>query len=433
MPSIPGERSGPGEAVARESLPRTLVVGGPPFNPNVGAGVTLTGLFGGWPRDALADAYEGLDPPDSPICDRFHPLSRTDALPSNKWLRQLSLVRQVLNRDADANVLFGRVGRRLDRFVSDFAPEAMFMELSSLSSIDIVLELARRYRIPFAVHVPDDWTPTWPRYAYRAPWMRPAVEVLNRRLQYRVPALMREASVHLAISDSLAGALSARHGRPFGVAYNAVDPTDWPDRPPREVPAGDAVRIVYSGSVFSYGQSQSLADTAEAVRRLAARGIPVRLDVYTQHHADLEVRALLRPGAHVALLPLVPREALGDNLRAADVLLLPVNFDETTLRFIRYSMPGKMAEYLMAGRALLAYGPPEVEQIRFARDHECAFIVDRPSSAALEEAIAALVGDPPLRADLGARARATGLEVFDLRRVRADFERRMVQMVRAGA
>jgi len=409
-----------------------LLVGGPPFNMNVGAGVTLTGLFGGWPRTHLASAYEGDVRYDTAICDRFYSLNRFPGASGNKWVRQLQLLSRLALRRADTSVFVGRVSRGLTEFVEDFRPEALFIELSSLSAIDVVIELSRRYRLPIAVHVPDDWMPTWPRYEYRSLAYRPAVEFLNWRLQRRVNALMREASAHLAISQSLADTLAARHGRPFHVAYNAADPPRWPDVAPRDVPPGEPLRIVYSGSIFSYGQTQSLVETAHAVARLAASGLPVRLDIYSQHHDDAAIRAAIQPGPAVGLYPLVPREELGDNLRAADVLLLPTNFDQTTVDFIRHSMPGKMAEYLMAGRAVLAYGPVEVEQVRFVREHECAVVVTEHRVAALEEAIRSLVEDASLRARLARRARAVGLEVFDLRRVRADFEQVITAMVRGA-
>jgi len=409
------------------------VVGGPPFNSLVGAGVTLTGLFGGWPRDRVADAYEGDATPDTAICDRFHSLNRFPDAASNKWKRQAQILSRVARRQADASAFFGRVSRPLDAFVQEFRPDAIFMELASLAAIDVVLELSRRYRIPYAVHVPDDWMPTWPRYQYANPALRPAVEFMNWRLQRRLRPLMRGASATLAISDSLADTLSARYRRPFTVAYNAADPAAWPEVPPREVPAGEPVRLVYSGSVFSYGQSESLFQIARSVARLAAEGVPVRLDIYTQHHADTEVRAAIPVGPAVALHPLVPRAELGDNLRAADVLLLPTNFDPASIAFIRHSMPGKMAEYLMAGRALLAYGPPEVEQVRFVQEHGCALVVDHHGAPDLDAAIRRLATDAALRGDLAARARRAGLEVFDLNRVRADFERTMTAMVRRPA
>lgn len=419
--------------VPREDLPRVLVVGGPPFNSLVGAGVTLTGLFGGWPRDALANAYEGDAIPETAICDRFHALSRFPGASKNKWVRQGQILSRLARRESDASAFFGRVSHDLDAFVRELRPEAMFMELSSLAAVDIVIELSRRFRIPYAVHVPDDWMPTWPRYHYRNPTHRPAVEFMNWRLQRRLVPLMRGASATLAISDSLARTLSARYGRSFSVAYNAADPAAWLAVPPREVPDGEPVRLVYSGSVFSYGQSESLFEIARSVARLAAEGVPVRLDVYTQHHGDAEVRSAMPVGLAVALHPLVPREELGDNLRAADVLLLPTNFDPMSVQFIRHSMPGKMAEYLMAGRALLAYGPPEVEQVRFVQERGCALVVDHHGAPDLDVAIRRLATDAPLRVDLAARARRAGLEVFDLNRVRADFERTMTAMVRRPA
>jgi len=400
-------------------LPRVLVVGGPPFNSRVGAGVTLTGLFGGWPRERLADLFEDDLEPEHTICDRFYSL-RPPGLRGSRVVRQLRLLAMLAMGRVDMTVYGGRPTRRLREWVDAFAPDIVFLELSSLAGLDIALALARERRVRLVVHVPDDWMPNWPGNVLRNPAYAPVTRLINRRLQRRLVDLFGATSMCLAISDSLGAALSARYRQPFRTAYNCVDPAEWPDVPP--APHEGPTRFVYSGSVFAYGQSDSLFEIAEAVAALAAEGVPALLEVYTQHHTDPAVRGRFPASPAVRLHDLVPRAALGDNLRAADVLLLPTNFDANSTQFLRYSMPGKMAEYLMSGRAVFAYGPPEVEQVSYLAARDCAELLTTHDPGALRDRIRRLATDEAHRLDLGRRARAAGLRDFDLNAMRARFE-----------
>lgn len=399
---------------AAGDLPRVLVIGSEPFNPYVGAGVTLSGFFGAWPKDRLADVYEGLADPDLEFCRHYYSLHLKPPFPANRALRQLLLAWRMFRGLADMTVYGGMPSPALRRFVEEFRPDVMFLELSSLATMDLTLSLSRRYGIPFIVHVPDDWMPRWPMNVISQPLYGPATWLINRRLLARLPMLMRRATVRLAISQSLADALAERYGVPFGVAYNCVPPTAWADTPVPERAFGEPIRVVYSGSIFPYGQSESLAEVADAVRALHDDGAPICLDIYTQAAADPALRARYASDPAVRVLPLLPREQFKQNLLDADVLLLPTNFDPTTIAFLRYSMPGKMAEYLMAGRPVLAYGPPEVEQVRYLQARGCGIVVAEHSPTSLCEALRRLATDAELRRDLGARARAAGEVDFDL-------------------
>jgi glycosyltransferase involved in cell wall biosynthesis len=109
-------------------------------------------------------------------------------------------------------------------------------------------------------------------------------------------------------------------------------------------------------------------------------------------------------------------------VQAADLLVLPVNFDRASRRFIQYSMPAKIAAYLASGTPLLVYGPADVPPVCYAREHGVAVIVDVQSPRVLAQAIAKVLGDEQLRARLTARAVTLARERHDIGSVLSRFE-----------
>jgi glycosyltransferase involved in cell wall biosynthesis len=108
-------------------------------------------------------------------------------------------------------------------------------------------------------------------------------------------------------------------------------------------------------------------------------------------------------------------------ISAADALLLPVNFDDTSVDFIRYSMPTKVPAYLNSGTPVLAYGSPETAQIRYAADAGWGRVVTERSLALLKDALKQIVCDKALRGTLSAAARQAAAN-HDARVVRSDFQ-----------
>lgn len=414
-------------------FPRILVIGPNVFNERVGAGITLTGLFGGWPLERLAQVHSDNQLPNQQICRRYYRLNRWEATPMSTLHRQLVRVPHFLSGNGEEAPIFigGRLTPRLLNWLEQFQPEAVFSQLGGLAMAQITLAIVRRYRIPLAVHISDDWVPGWPANVLGRD-VFPVTHLANLRMRRVFVRLLGEAHLRLSIAESMSQEYRARYGLEFTPFYNAVDPADWPERLPAPFLPGQPVRLVYSGSVFRYAQFGALCDLRDAVLRLNAEGLRVRLEIFTQHWREESQRAALERPPHVQLFDLVPRERLQQNLSSADMLVLPVAFDSTSISFIRYSMPGKMAEYLMSGTPVLAYGPVEVAQIEFASEHGCAEVVSQRNQALLVGAIRGLTVDHASRVRLSQRARAVAMEHFNLPVQRARFQSLMSAMVERG-
>ena len=97
-------------------------------------------------------------------------------------------------------------------------------------------------------------------------------------------------------------------------------------------------------------------------------------------------------------------------LQAADVLFLPFAFDNPYPMVIRTASPGKIAEYLAAGRPILVHAPPYAYINHYAKTDGFGLVVDKSDPQILREAVSRLREDENLRSQLGRNAYAASLK-----------------------
>lgn len=70
-----------------------------------------------------------------------------------------------------------------------------------------------------------------------------------------------------------------------------------------------------------------------------------------------------------------PINAMG--MTKADLLVIPLDFDEMSIRFARYSMPGKTSEYMASGTPILVYAPERTALSMYAKREKWGYSVNR--------------------------------------------------------
>jgi glycosyltransferase involved in cell wall biosynthesis len=213
-------------------------------------------------------------------------------------------------------------------------------------------------------------------------------------------ATLRRADRVVAVTQALAERLVAQ-----GVARERIE-VHWNGLEPealRAPPDGAALRerlhldgrlaVGFVGFVRDWNRLERafpfLARHPEAVLLLIGDG-PDR--------ARLEAEAArLRVAERLRFLGTLARGELLAHVAAFDVAILP----EAT----EYASPLKLLDYLAAGRAVVA--PDRANLREVLADGENALLFDPARAGAFDEALERLAASPPLRAQLGARGRAT--------------------------
>ncbi len=439
--------SGPRSSPVPTDFPRVLVIATVSFNWEAGGGVTMCNLFKGWPTNRIAQIYTyGVRNKDMSVCRTYYrlpPVDRQFEITEGRALFGRGPVARVLRRSRAHRLL--RLEHRYQEaiaFARQFKPDVAYVRpLDKPSSYWwFGHDLCTLLGIPYVTHIMDDWPA---RYADEAkagtnadipPGLRGRLK--SRRMASAVQRTIDGAATNIAISPEMASAFGERYGRPFEAFHNTLDIRRWSSlRQPRPTGRAGIDRpfvIRYVGGLMEDKELRSLQEIAAAARRLHDAGRSIRFEIHCgpawndavdQHLTDVPVTGR---GAFLK------QDELPAVLSTADLLVLPINFDERSRKYVGYSMQTKGPEYMAAGAPILVYGPPSNPNVRYARDAGWAFVIDHhdPTGAAIAETIERLVRDPVQGERIAERAERIAAANHDASVVRNRFQRVIMDAAR---
>jgi glycosyltransferase involved in cell wall biosynthesis len=420
-------------------FPRVLFITPVAFNPFSGGGATFASLFQGWPKDRLATIHNDRAPSPRDVCEKYFVLSPSelDFIPPFSALRRRggkaaqphddkipsppASSRPRWHDGARQLVLGDSIPERalltkpLERWIADFNPQLIYTILGSNGMMSLIEQVRERFNLPLVVHIMDDWASAAHRTGLFAPIERPRMKSWLRHF-------FSVATECLGISPAMCEAYAKRYGRTFTPFQYALDRERWGAITKHDLRTATPPELLYVGSIFRNAQLDSLIDCARAVAEINNEHFPMRLRIVTSAANCKQYGPLLTLHPNIAVeISASDDDAFFQEISAADALLLPVNFDGTSVDFIRYSMPTKVPAYLNSGTPVLAYGSPETAQIRYAADAGWGRVVPERSLALLKDALKQIVSDKALRGTLSAAARQAAAN-HDARVVRAAFQ-----------
>lgn len=174
-------------------LPRVLIFG-QPFNNMHGGGITLSNLFKGWDVDKIAVVATGhvMYGVTTDICTNYYQLGQNEfkwKFPFNKIQRKiqsgpLSFVNIAEQKTTNNKSIFRhvvvnrffypilkwlglfhslpkiRMSPGLNKWLTDFDPELLYMQVSTRDTILFAKELKGYLKVPSVIHIMDDWPST---------------------------------------------------------------------------------------------------------------------------------------------------------------------------------------------------------------------------------------------------------------------------------
>jgi glycosyltransferase involved in cell wall biosynthesis len=296
-----------------------------------------------------------------------------------------------------------RRARAILRVIEAERCDALVACSGDLIDIPAAWQAAQQARVPFIPYLFDDYYEQW-----TVPWQR-------RFAQKVFPPIVQGSAGVIVPNEFLARSYLDRFGVQSVVVPNPI--TEAPARnEPTEPAARRPLRIVYTGAIYE-AHFDSFLHLQDAVRQSPAGAF--ELHVYTA--MDRRFLAQHGIGAPAFLHAAVNAEQARHVQSEADLLFLPLAFHSPFPDVIRTSAPGKMGELLASGRPVLVHAPRDSFVSSYCRDHACAIVVDEPSPAALQQALAGLLHDPAATAHMVQAARKRALTDFSLEIARARF------------
>lgn len=353
------------------SHPRLLMIAGTPVGHNSATGRLKETLIAGWPSDAFLQLWhhDGTD-------QALHAFRLGDDVVESRS-RQLDISQAV-------------------KIADDFAPDAVYVNpVASMLQLEFVETLLKRKSVPIVVHMMDDW-PERLRLADPAGFAN--LDPLLRRV-------IRRATTCLSICDSMSRAYGNRYGREWLPLANGVDISRFPAQTPRCNFSKEAPFVVrYMGALADDMTFASVSDIAHAVASLQSRH-PLRFEIHTMEWCRAKAERAFSDLPGVVVHGLVESQDYERTLCQADALVIAYNFDETSVRYTRYSLANKMPECLASGTPIIAYGPEEVATIAYLRQSSLAEVVCEREPTRLRDAILRFVNDSGYCEAMGKKAR----------------------------
>lgn len=273
---------------------------------------------------------------------------------------------------------------KLWRWVEEFQPDVVFFMAGDYGFLyDIAREIADHLGKPLAVACVDD------HYLYN----RNQHSLLGR-LEHclflrTVHKTMARASVIFTICPSMAREYEALFQKPCRVLHTAA--------PGKSVDASpDGTKISYIGNL-SYGRHSQLLDMGRVLRRMGQA-----VDVYSQEE-DPRILKLLTEENGIRFHGPVPAEQVSKIMSGSMAVIHTESFEEWIRQIVRFSVSTKIAESLMAGPCLIAYGPEGTASIDYLKENGAAYVITSPEKLAsgLEE----ILSGGQLRQSIVKRAR----------------------------
>lgn len=434
-----------GEAAASSGHPRVLIINYRSLNRKYATGITISGLFAGWPRDRLAQIYVDGDGLDETVCGRHWRLTRRDSrLPvvlhrvADAYRNRAGLDRPRRedtcktgsdDKSGRTGTFAGRtkaairaalmyaargltsyhVSPPLRRWIEEFEPEAIYSALEESKITALVQLVAKTYRVPVLPHFLDDWLTMPMSWGGR----QGTLSAASRR---HALSIMAEAPVRMVVGDRMAEEYGRRYGLTFVPFMNCVDMSEY--REPIRRPGGKFV-FAYCGGLHSDRLPQ-LLDIGHALNELRAQHVDVALQLSFGAASDAVVSELGAIESITCLGSLPPAE-VATVMSHADCLVLVEAFEDGAKAYMKYSVSAKLPEYLRAGRPILGYGPGDLGSMRHIRETGSGLVVGERDATLLRETMRELIQNEMLRLRLGRAAFATARERHDAASVREEF------------
>jgi len=408
------------------SLPKVLILN-QPFNNDTGGGITLTNLFAGWDKNKLAVACSGYllrDNIDTKICNTYYRLGNNEfkwRFPfkyiqgnyssgllkfNEKQIQNVTVQKSKLRVKLIAGIFyplleyFGlyhtmsrtEMSKDFCDWLNDFDPDVIYVQVSSRNEILFCLAVQAYLKKPLIFHMMDDWpTIISSKGLFKNKW--------QKKIDKELRLLLDKADVLMGISDLMASEYKTRYGKDFITFHNPINIEFWKKYQRKDYELNDSPTILYAGRI-GLGINHSLELIAKAIAQVNEElKTSVRFIIQTQ-----EKPAWITNYKNVEHTSFVSYDELPKIFSETDFLILPYDFSQTAIKYIKYSMPTKAPEYMVSGTPIIIFAPEVTAVVKYAKKHNWAKVITESNVSSISEAIKNLIQDKELREQIAQNA-----------------------------
>ncbi|OGB74175.1 hypothetical protein A2V68_00110 [candidate division Kazan bacterium RBG_13_50_9] len=218
--------------------------------------------------------------------------------------------------------------------------------------------------------------------------------------------IFREAQKIVVTNEGTQEFYRARYGDSIAdkmvVIYNSVFPEPYLQNQTPPYNPKPPYTILFTGRIY-WPQVRSIKNLLRAVEGI--NDLDIKVKIYAPHPPEY-VRSLGIESPKMSL-DMAPPTEMPRIQGAADILLLPLSWHTKSPGIINTATPGKLTDYLIAGRPMLIHAPASTHLVAYAKKYGFAMIVDKEDLGALRDGIRRLLLDISLAEKLIKNAKET--------------------------
>lgn len=406
----------------------TLVIADYPIGYSSGFGETLYNLFSGFPDDKLWTA---------------HPLHLSAAVDKKKGfsvkLPSPRRPRFIRNRISLAYYPLLKAhqlvaSRQSIRILENIVSQNSVKNLLVIPVTPWILSAAIALHkmnpgVNLVIFIMDDWQGH--HECHKLPYS-------SRRRRLLSEAISR-ANVRFAVSREMAAHYEEVYGNAWQVAHNGIRlrPLDFGLRSlesankicsgvevqspnSEDHKSGNSNRVLLAGdvNVFRFDAVAAFAQAIERHNRTQGRSIELTIlgEIAEQYRPSLSALSCVK------LLGRRTHSECLSEMKAADLLYLPLAFCKQSNRISRYSMPTKLPEYLASGRTVLFHAPADSAVFKVAERHDLTPRLATTNPKVLDKFVEDWTSQKVNTSDPITGARTALLDEFDINRLCQKFQ-----------
>lgn len=357
-----------GRLIAKDRLPRVLILTSETLNETHGTGVLLKRYFRVFPA--------------------VHLFSLCHSESGKPWLDNSEVI--------SGQRLTGEVvGELLRRHL--FVPDLVYA--TALNENDLPLLAAVIAALPTGIPVVQHFMDYMPH----------AADAFDARFREMLPSVTEV----WALTDSLRTMLREKFKRPVELVTSLQQavPREWRQE---HRPYAPGFRTVLLGNLWQPWLVPLLRDVWSLVRAELPGLHPIEWYVHPQR-VQAVLDAGYDPGFEIVWRGFLTGPALQERLRGADLALVPFNSDARAANdYARYSLPSRITELACAGLPLLAVASADTEPARFIAQQAVGRTVAGPTPEPIAAALVDFIRDVEARRCAGTASRALAEREFQL-------------------
>ena len=399
---------------------KVLVISHNVFSQSENMGKTLANMFSSFQENDISQLYFHSEIPTvHGICGNYYRITDRDAIKSilnrkhsgtrfsNNQVKNVSSSRT----DTGAIAKVYQKGRKrtpaiylardfwwslsnwfskdLKRWLEENRPEVIFYAAGDYSfSYKIAHKISEFLNIPLVIYCVDDY------YLYNANENRFLGKTRQKIFMRTVSETINSSEFLITICDKMAKDYERLFGKTCRVLYTSSkdDHLDFCEK---------QTKLAYFGSL-GVNRDYQLIDIGKAVANTAQVTGIERVDVYTAEQRP-EVLARMNSAIGITMHTAVSQSQMNEILKCCIGVIHTESFDDVYRRRVRYSVSTKIAEALMYGPCIFAYGPGEVASIEYIMQNGVAYVVT--DQRKLGEGLVEFLGNSELRNQIEGKAR----------------------------